>query len=946
MNARLVAGLMWLAASVSFGQNIELDAVDGQAPRADITEVNAAEDKAVKTKPSVEQINFFESKIRPVLIKECYSCHSSKTGNAKGGLRLDTEQLTHLGGSSGPAIVPGDLEASLLYNAITYQDFAMPPKRPLPDAVVEDFRKWIEMGAPDPRQVEVGELNSQITAADIARAKQEFWAYQPPLSPALPVVAAEEWPRRELDRFVLSSLEEAQLTPAADAESHQVLRRLCYDLIGLPPSPEQATAFAQSWKKQPDRAIAELVDALLATPQFGERWGRHWLDLARYAESNGREVNATFPHAWRYRDYVIDAFNSDKPYDRFVLEQLAGDLLPVSDDQEWGQNLIATSFLALGSKTLTERNGAQFAADLADEQVDTTTRVMLATSVACARCHDHKFEPIPQSDYYAMAGIFASTVTYYGTPASQYGNLGGIQNRNRSNLIRLPFDDPNPFDRAYTADEVAKLNEQLRDSQKELAELRLATRGPNKNNQGTQELIRNLNRLQTQMTSVSTGLGGVDEQGKPISFCMGVQDRSVPRDLAILVRGEIDQPAQVVARDFPQVLRTTEAVIPAGSSGRLELAQWIASPENPLTARVMVNRIWQHLLGAGIVATTEDFGSTGQAPSHPALLDYLALKFIDSGWSIKAMVREIATSRTYRMSSAYEATKFEQDPDNKLLWRANPRRMNAEAIRDSILFVAGRLDLERPRASEVAKVGYMQVRDGNLINVAQLTMLAGDGDGRREIARQLLQQRTASAPLLAPMRDNAAATAGPGMRRMAAQNRQAARARGASSSNSQRVDMVQATFRSVYLPILRDELPRALEVFDFAEPSMVIGQRETSNTPNQALFMLNNDFVLLNAEALASRVLNDSDGAAGSRRLGRTTPAGAMNTAFNPAQQLERLFLMTYGRSPTQSEKQVVREFMQDFGADPRNAPRTTIPPALVAIAQSLMAAAEFRYID
>jgi hypothetical protein len=571
---------------------------------------------------------------------------------------------------------------------------------------------------------------------------------------------------------------------------------------------------------------------------------------------------------------------------------------------------------------------------------------MLATSVACARCHDHKFEPIPQSDYYELAGIFASTATYYGTPASRFGNLGGIQNRNRSNLIRLPIDDPNPFDRGYTAEEVAKLNEQIRESQQELVELRLATRGPNKNNQSTQELVRNLNRLQTQMSSVSTGLGGVDEQGKPISFCMGVQDRSVPRDLPILVRGEIDQPAQVVARNFPQVLRNSDAVIPAGSSGRLELAQWIASPENPLTARVMVNRIWQHMLGAGIVATTEDFGSTGQAPSHPALLDYLALKFIDSGWSIKSLVREIATSRTYRMSSAYDQAKFEQDPDNKLLWRANPRRMDAEAIRDSILFVAGRLDLERPRASEVAKAGYMQVRDGNLINVAELTMMAGDADGRREAARQLMQQRAASTPPLAPEMENGAAMSGPESRRMAARNRQANLARAASSSNSQRVDMVQATFRSVYLPILRDELPRALEVFDFAEPSMVIGQRETSNTPNQALFMLNNDFVLLNAEALASRVMNDSAEAAGARRFARIPAAGAGPAAINPAQQLERLFLMTYGRSPTQGEKQVVREFLQNFGNEPRNVPRGTTPPALVAIAQSLLAAAEFRYID
>ncbi len=864
---------------------------------------------------TVEQVNFFESKIRPVLIQECYGCHSSKTGNAKGGLRLDNEQLMHLGGSSGPAVVPGDLDASLIYSAISYQDFEMPPKRQLSEAIVDDFRRWIEMGAPDPRKTEIAELKSHITADDIVEAKREFWAYQKPVMPAIPKVGDESWPRRELDRFILAGLEEAQLSPVEDAEAHPMLRRLCYDLIGLPPSREQSQKFAAAWKKDLDQAISSMVDELLDSPQFGERWGRHWLDLARYAESNGREVNMTNPHAWRYRDYVIDSFNSDKPYDRFVQEQIAGDLLPAKDDAQWTQNLIATSFLALGPKSLSERNGAQFAADLADEQLDTTTRVMLGTSVACARCHDHKFEPIPQADYYALAGIFASTETYYGVPASKFGNLGGPQNRNKSNLIRLPIDDPNPFDVEFTPQEMERLAAQIDTVREEFVQSRLASRGAGKNGSNSQVKIQNIAQLQARIAAISNQLGGVDSQGRPISFCMGVQDRAQPQDIRMLARGEIDQPAQMVPRDFPQVLRDSPAEIAPTSSGRRELANWMTSPDNPLTARVMVNRIWQHLIGAGIVASTEDFGSTGQAPSHPELLDYLALRFVDSGWSIKAMIREIATSRTYRLSSVYEREKFERDPENRLLWRGTTRQLDAEAIRDSILFIAGRLDLQRPRASEVAKAGYMQVRDGSLINISQLTAMTADEDGRRVAIRQILQQRSAEdSPMMGDRLTD---------RRMRSRDNQPGMTAGPANANSEYTDMVKATYRSVYLPILRDELPRSLEVFDFAEPSMIVGERETSSTPNQALFMLNNEFVILNSEALAQRVAE---------------------TASSPVKRIEQLFQLTYGRSPTTAERTAVRKFVRDFEAN--SAVRDPSMSTLVALSQSLIAAAEFRVID
>ena len=278
-----------------------------------------------------EETSFFESKIRPVLIAECYGCHSNKSGNAKGGLRLDTRQLSLIGGSSGPAVVPGDPESSLLLGAIMHEDFVMPPKRKLPESVIADFRQWIEMGAPDPRETEVVEIKSTIGEEDIERARETFWAYQPPVRHPLPEVESSDWARTDIDHFILAGLERSGLAPPADAKPHQVLRRLCFDLIGLPPTPQQIEYFTALWKQDPDNAISHVVDQLLEKDQFGERWGRHWLDVARYAESTGREVNMTYPHAWRYRDYVIDSFNDDKPFDRFVQEQIAGDLLPVKE---------------------------------------------------------------------------------------------------------------------------------------------------------------------------------------------------------------------------------------------------------------------------------------------------------------------------------------------------------------------------------------------------------------------------------------------------------------------------------------------------------------------------------------------------------------------------------------------------------------------------------------
>jgi cytochrome c553 len=359
---------------------------------------------------SAEGVAFFEKKIRPVLVAECFACHAAeKVKKVRGGLALDSREGTRKGGDSGPVIVPGSPERSRLIKALGHGDpeLAMPPKKKLDAAVVRDFEEWVRMGAPDPRD------GTNVARRDLDLEKgRNHWAHQPPRQVAAPGVKNAAWPRTDVDRFVLAALEAKGLTPVDDADRRTLLRRVTFDLTGLPPTPAEVEAFAADTSPE---AFEKVVDHLLAAPQFGEKWARHWLDVARYAESTGKTVNFSYPHAWRYRDYVIAAFNADKPYDRFIKEQLAGDLMPSEDPRVKAERLIATGFLALGPKTLNERSGLRFELDVADEQIDVTTQAFLGITAACARCHDHKFDPIPQKDYYALAGIFRSTETCYGT---------------------------------------------------------------------------------------------------------------------------------------------------------------------------------------------------------------------------------------------------------------------------------------------------------------------------------------------------------------------------------------------------------------------------------------------------------------------------------------------------------------------------------------------------
>ena len=429
-----------------------------------------------------DQVDFFEKKIRPVLTDKCYKCHSEKAEKVKGGLLLDTREGSRRGGDNGPAVVPGNLHESLLIEAIHYgnKDVAMPPQKSggkLPDDVIKDFEKWVQMGAPDPRE---GGVVAVAKKAETEKGK-DWWAFQAPKKSAVPVVHDAVWPRTDIDRFLLAGLEAKGLKPVADADRLTLIRRVYFDLVGVPPSLDEITAFAQD--KSPN-AFATVVDRLLNSPKFGERWGRHWLDVARFAESSGKESNFAYPHAWRYRDYVIAAFNADKPYNEFIREQIAGDLLPAKNERERAEHEVATGYLAIGAKSQNEQNARQYALDVADEQIDAISQGILGMTIACARCHDHKFDPIPQREYYAMAGIFLSTNTRYGTASGQ-------QNRHPTQLLELPASSGLPvIPKTMSTAERAQKETQLAALQKERDQLiseRMALRQEGKPENGDVE---------------------------------------------------------------------------------------------------------------------------------------------------------------------------------------------------------------------------------------------------------------------------------------------------------------------------------------------------------------------------------------------------------------------------------------------------------------------------
>jgi hypothetical protein len=780
-----------------------------------------------------QQRAFFEAKIRPVLVTKCYSCHSAKAKEVEDELLLDTPQGVRKGGVDGAIIVPGNPDKSLLIQALRYtnKDIQMPPDDgggKLPDSVISDFVTWVKMGAPDPR--DAGPLTAAAPAAPKVwdtTAARKWWAFQQLQSPMVPAVVDSGWSRGDIDKFVFDALAKKNIKPVADADKTTLIRRVYFDLIGLPPTPAQVDAFVNDGSPE---AYQNVVDTLLASPQFGEHWGRHWLDVARYAESTGKDLNVTFPNAWRYRDYVINSFNNDKPYNEFVREQIAGDLLPAEDPTTKSQMMIATGFLAIGPKGLDEQVPRQFALDLADEQVDATSQAFLGLTVSCARCHDHKFDPIMQRDYYAMAGIFLSTKTDFGTIAGPRNldpsDLLALPDNSGATIVQKPLD---PDERTKMETQLAQVNDQI---QQLIAQRREQYREARDNGQqpgqgpvaGAAQIGNQLRNAQGQKAHLEAVLNEYDEMGNPKALCMGVHDlppsdgpvgpmppiRMGPKGLALrgqttgfetiadsplFFRGEMSDPRDRIPRGFPAFLLTSRApVIAPDESGRRELADWIISPWNPLTARVMSNRIWYWLFGQGIVASVDNFGTMGDAPSNQALLDHLACRLIENRWSIKQTIREIVLSHAYQLSGNYDDADFAADPGNTLTWRHSKRRLNAECIRDAMLQASNQLNLTPPAGSPVALAGDGSIGSGPAYERINETVFAGIND----------------------------------------------------------------THRSVYLPVARDEIPDALAVFDYPDSTVVHGDRETTNVPSQGLYMLNNDFVHAQAKLIAQQIVDSS----------------------------------------------------------------------------------------
>ena len=605
---------------------------------------------------SQQDLDFFEKEVRPLLVKHCYQCHGPDSNEGEGGLRLDSRKAILQGGKSGPAVVPGKPDESLLIYAVNHDPAveAMPPERRLKNKEVATLIRWVKLRAPWPGADLVNNLKRPEASETVLSEQQRaFWAFVPPSEPSIPKVRQRSWVANPIDALVLARLEQAGLQPSPPADRVTLIRRATFDLHGLPPTPEEVATFLKD--PAPD-AFAKLVERLLDSPRYGEKWGRHWMDVARYSDSNGMDDNIAYTEAWRYRDYVIAAFNHDKPYDQFVREQVAGDLLAGWGTAERAESVVATTFLMLGPKMPSADDPIKQQLDIVDEQIDAVSRAFLAMTVACARCHAHKFDPFSTRDYYALAGIFKSTRSMLGYRVDSKFNLTALTTEADNRVL-------------------SGLEQQMDQADDILV-------NGNKVDMSAEERKQHTDQLNA----------AYDKMAK-IPTAMAVEEGTVA-DMPILLRGNHLTPAQLVARGVPRILQVPRPFkITAGESGRRELANWLTDPANPLTARVMVNRIWHWHIGTGVVRSVDNFGRLGERPDNQALLDWLALRFVESGWSIKHLHRLIMNSRTYQMTSQVDALASKKDPENRLLWRMNARRLEAEELRDSLLFLGQQLDL-------------------------------------------------------------------------------------------------------------------------------------------------------------------------------------------------------------------------------------------------------------
>ena len=889
--------------------------------------------------PTKAQLEFFENKIRPVFADNCYKCHSPAKGKVKGGLELDWKGGWEKGGDSGPAIVPGDPENSLLIKAVRYTDpdLQMPPKgEKLSEAQINDLIAWIKMGAPDSRAARP----ATETAAYGGNGK-DHWAFKPVHKPQPPAIQNVAWVKNDLDRFILAKLEEKGMAPNEPADKRTLIRRAYYDLIGLPPTPEESVEFLND---DSPLAFEKVVDRLLASPHYGERWGRHWLDVARYSDAKGqfdrRRESSIYPYAWTFRDYVVKAFNDDKPYDRFVLEQLAADKVNLGGDRS---ALAALGFLTVGDHFNGNPN------DVINDRIDVTSKAFLGLTVSCARCHDHKFDPIPQADYYSLHGIFASSVEPAVEPVIAGGNAdtnrqdylakraemdGRIQNvetqivttvfgeyRRLAGVYLCATEMPLKDREAYlsgsgaNAELLKNWQRLLKAGGRQAAAIfgpwnflsrippgRFAIQAPRfLANLDTHERARQLNPHVVQafkgakprsMAEVAGIYGSLFAKNDPAwqatlaaalsdaslrvlpnrqraqvfalreqsdmlemvhpgapARAMVLEDSPAPKDSPIFIRGEAENQGNIVARRFLEALSAPNRPAFTNGSGRLELAQAIANKKNPLTARVMVNRVWLHHFGEGIVTTPDDFGNQSAPPSHPELLDYLATRFMEEGWSLKKLHKMILLSATYQQSSHNNPAYAAKDPFNRLLWRANVRRLEFEPLRDSILYLGGKLDLT---------VG------GHPIDLSEGT--------------HMTQKRF-----------------------LAILNRYG------------KINLPTAPRRTIYGYIDRADLVEVLNTFDFASPDMPMGRRYETTVPQQALFLMNSPLVIEQVRTVVNRP--------------------EFKKQQTDEDRIRYLYELFFQRLPLQEEVRHGQQFVAAHQQPDRTASAPPEPPPLIKVA-------------
>ena len=822
------------------------------------------------------KIAYFEKTIRPLLINRCYDCHSVESGKHKGGLLLDSRDAVLKGGDSGPALIAGNPEKSRLIESVRYhnQDLQMPPKGALPSAEVKALEEWVKMGAPDSRVAVASPAQKGPRVIDIA-AGSKHWAFSPISKPAVPAGKAEH----PIDAFIITKLAEKGLALAPPADKRTLIRRATFDLTGLPPTPQEVDAFLAD--KSPD-AFAKVVDRLLRSPHYGEKWGRHWLDVARYSDSNGLDENIALGTAWRYRDYVVKSINADKPFDQFLTEQLAGDLLESKDISTRHERITATAFLNLGAKVLAEPDKDKLTMDVVDEQIDVMGRAFMGLTLGCVRCHDHKFDPIPQDDYYALAAIFKSTQSFsvdrigalstaYESPMGSLDDFAAVKSSERilkgqkeavakaeaaatkalrdevskhavdylmaaaelpvaptlsqvkpvadkhglrahvllncrvylaandSNAFFKPWQDAveatgnaqslRPYFAAiFTAAAKIKINpkDKVEDSLLHQARAELdKTAGflalpPEPIILYPKEIADKVRALKDTMMTTESNLPDL-----PTTLAVSEAPK-ILKELPIHIRGNHLALGKPIPRGFIQVVQAAQKSkpeFPGDHSGRLELARWLASPEHPLTSRVIANRIWTWHFNQGIVATTDNFGLLGLKPTQPELLDWLARWFTTNGWSSKDMHRLIMSSQTYQQSSTVPVQAALADPENRLLNHFPVRRLEAEEIRDALLDVAGSLD----------------------------TTIGGKTIPRRN--REFVFNHT-----------------------------------------SKDFTTYGSTRRALYMPVIRNNLYDLLQQFDYPDPSTSTGLRNSTVVSPQALLLMNSDLATEAAQTFVKRL--------------------------------------------------------------------------------------------